>query len=77
MEKIFHEIYLFLTTLHNEDKLQKQQFNLYLTSTLAFFCTDLLKRYFFRKFGWEVLYVFDSEAAVRVSGAAETVDYFG
>ena len=26
---------------------------------------------------WEVLMWFDSEAAVRVSGAAETVDYFG
>ena len=26
---------------------------------------------------WEVLMWFDSEAAARVSGAAETVDYFG
>ena len=26
---------------------------------------------------WEVLKRFDSEVAVRVSGAAETVDYFG
>ena len=26
---------------------------------------------------WEVLMLFDSEAAARVSGAAETVDYFG
>ena len=26
---------------------------------------------------WEVLMLVDSEAAVRVSGAAETVDYFG
>ena len=26
---------------------------------------------------WEVLNRFDSEAAARVSGAAETVDYFG
>ena len=26
---------------------------------------------------WEVLYVFDSEAMARVSGVAETVDYFG
>ena len=26
---------------------------------------------------WEVLYLFDREAAARVSGAAETVDYFG
>ena len=25
---------------------------------------------------WEVLNLFDSEAAVRVSGTAETVDYF-
>ena len=51
MEKIFHELYLFLTTFHSEDKLLLQQFNIYLTSTLAFFYTDLLKRYFFRKFG--------------------------
>ena len=28
-------------------------------------------------FRWEVLMWFDSEAAARVSGAAETVDYFG
>ena len=27
--------------------------------------------------GWEVLLRFDSEAVARVSGAAETVDYFG
>ena len=27
--------------------------------------------------GWEVLNWFESEAAARVSGAAETVDYFG
>ena len=26
---------------------------------------------------WEVLNRFDSEGAARVSGAAETVDYFG
>ena len=26
---------------------------------------------------WEVLMLVDSEAAARVSGAAETVDYFG
>ena len=26
---------------------------------------------------WEVLNRFDSEAAARVSGVAETVDYFG
>ena len=26
---------------------------------------------------WEVLKVFDSEAAVWVSGKAETIDYFG
>ena len=26
--------------------------------------------------GWEVLKVFDSEAAAQVSGVAETVDYF-
>ena len=26
---------------------------------------------------WEVLLLFDSEAVVQVSGAAETVDYFG
>ena len=26
---------------------------------------------------WKVLMWFDSEAVVRVSGAAETVDYFG
>ena len=26
---------------------------------------------------WEVLMRFDSEVAARVSGAAETVDYFG
>ena len=26
---------------------------------------------------WEVLMLVDSEAAVRVSGVAETVDYFG
>ena len=26
---------------------------------------------------WEVLMLVDSEVAVRVSGAAETVDYFG
>ena len=26
---------------------------------------------------WEVLMWFDSEAAARVLGAAETVDYFG
>ena len=26
---------------------------------------------------WEVLYLFDSEVAAWVSGAAETVDYFG
>ena len=26
---------------------------------------------------WEVLMWFDSEAAARVSGVAETVDYFG
>ena len=26
---------------------------------------------------WEVLNRFDSEAAARASGAAETVDYFG
>ena len=29
------------------------------------------------KVGWEVLDRFDSEAAARVSGAAETVYYFG
>ena len=27
--------------------------------------------------GWEVLMWFDSEAVAQVSGAAETVDYFG
>ena len=26
---------------------------------------------------WEVLMLVDSEAAARVSGAAETIDYFG
>ena len=30
-----------------------------------------------RKTDWEVLMWFDSEAAARVSGVAETVDYFG
>ena len=30
-----------------------------------------------KQFQWEVLMWFDSEAAARVSGAAETVDYFG
>ena len=29
------------------------------------------------KWVWEVLMLVDSEAAARVSGAAETVDYFG
>ena len=28
-------------------------------------------------FIWEVLMLVDSEAAARVSGVAETVDYFG
>ena len=31
----------------------------------------------YRFFLWEVLMWVDSEAAARVSGAAETVDYFG
>ena len=30
-----------------------------------------------RLYVWEVLNRFDNEAAARVSGAAETVDYFG
>ena len=37
---------------------------------LWIFCLDLSKY-------WEVLMLAGSEAAARVSGAAETVDYFG
>ena len=40
-------------------------------------CDFLLEESFCTQFCWEVLMWFGSEAAVRVSGAAETVEYFG
>ena len=45
MEKIFLELYLFLTTFQSEDKLSLQQFNIYLTTTLHRFAKEI----FFQK----------------------------
>ena len=40
--------------------------------------TPVVKSKYFRQYiTWEVVMLVDSEAAARVSGAAETVDYFG
>ena len=60
-----------VATIHSKSKL-------YLVSRSCPSCCRFLSSLEFGLMSmWEVLNLFDSEAVVRVSGAAATVDYFG